>query len=79
LPEIPGSRHTPPNMGILAAIGAAVALDRAGAAIAITVATVGILIGLNALERAFVALRRGVHADGSTEETVRQAAERRPS
>ncbi len=52
-------------MWVLAAIGSAVALDHLGAAVATTVATVGILVGLNALERGFNALRRGVHADGA--------------
>lgn len=52
-------------MWVLAAIGSAVALDHLGAAVATTVATVGILVGLNALERVFNALRRGVHADGA--------------
>ncbi len=53
-------------MWVLAAVGAATALDRLGAAIATSLVTVAILVGLNALERAFLALQRGVHApDGS--------------
>lgn len=55
-------------MWVLAAIGAAAALDRIGLAVAITATTVLILVGLNVLERAFLSLQRGVHAD-SQEET----------
>ena len=50
-------------MWVLAAIAAAVALDHVGAAIATTLTTVGILVGLNAVERGFGAMRRGVHAE----------------
>jgi putative Mg2+ transporter-C (MgtC) family protein len=57
-------------MWVLAAIGAAAALDRIGTAVATTAATVLILVGLNLLERAFLSLQRGVHAD-SQEETQR--------
>jgi putative Mg2+ transporter-C (MgtC) family protein len=57
-------------MWVLAAIGAAAALDHIGAALAITATTVLILVGLNVLERAFLPLQRGVHAD-RLEETGR--------
>lgn len=59
-------------MWVLASVGAAVALDHLGTAVAVTLTTVGILVGLNALERAFIALRRGVHADGGSDESVRR-------
>ncbi len=58
-------------MWVLAAIGGAVALDHVGAAIATTLTTVGILVGLNALERGFTALRRGVHAEPNAEADTR--------
>lgn len=54
-------------MWVLAAVGAAVALDHPGAALATTLTTVAILVGLNTLERAFVAFRRGVHSDVATD------------
>lgn len=50
-------------MWVLASIGAAVAFDRLGMAIAITATVVSILVGLNLLERRFLPLQRGVHAD----------------
>lgn len=50
-------------MWVLAAIGSAAALDHLGTAIAISATTVLILVGLNALEQAFMSLQRGVHAD----------------
>ena len=50
-------------MWVLAAIAAAIALDHLGAAIATTLTTVIILVGLNALERGFTSMRRGVHSD----------------
>lgn len=51
-------------MWMLAAIGSAVAVDRLGAAVAITLTTLGILVGLNMLEKGFAVLRRGVHEEG---------------
>jgi putative Mg2+ transporter-C (MgtC) family protein len=50
-------------MWVLAAIAAAVALDHVGAAVATTLTTVGILVGLNAVEQGFISMRRGVHSD----------------
>lgn len=55
-------------MWMLAAIGSAVALDHLGAALATTALTVLILLGLNALERGFIVLRRGVHEEGPLDE-----------
>jgi putative Mg2+ transporter-C (MgtC) family protein len=54
-------------MWVLAAIGSAAAFDRIGAALATTVVTVMILVGLNALERASLSLQRGVHANAMEE------------
>lgn len=47
---------------MLAAIGATIGLGYIPAAIAISFVTVGILVGVEQLERSFHALRRGVHA-----------------
>lgn len=49
---------------LLAAVGAAVGLDRPAAAIAMSLGALGVLLGVSVLERAFSALRRGVHALG---------------
>lgn len=48
---------------VLAAIGAAIGAGRFGAAFAISIATVSILVGVEWLEKAFAGLRRGVHAN----------------
>jgi putative Mg2+ transporter-C (MgtC) family protein len=48
---------------VLAAIGALVGAGRFGAAVAIAIATVSILVGVQRLEKIFSALRRGVHAN----------------
>lgn len=50
-------------MWVLAAIGAAAAFGRVATAAAITATTVFILVGMNILERKFLPLQRGVHAD----------------
>jgi putative Mg2+ transporter-C (MgtC) family protein len=47
---------------IVAGIGAAIALDEFGAAIALTLVTLFVLGGVQQLEKVFRALRRGVHA-----------------
>ena len=49
---------------LLAAVGAAVGLDRPAAAIAMAGGAFGVLVGVSALERAFAVLRRGVHSFG---------------
>jgi len=51
---------------ILAAAGAAIGFGRFGSALAISLVTVAILLGVQYLEQAFASLRRGVHAgDGN--------------
>jgi len=47
----------------LAASGAAIGLGRFGMALVVAAVSVGVLVGVERLERAFVGLRRGVHAD----------------
>jgi len=47
---------------MLAAIGAAIGLDRLEAAIALTFVTIGVLLGVEFLESTFRKLRRGVHS-----------------
>jgi putative Mg2+ transporter-C (MgtC) family protein len=47
---------------MLAGIGAAIGLDRHAEAVAITLVVVLVLVGVQLLEHAFRALRRGVHA-----------------
>jgi putative Mg2+ transporter-C (MgtC) family protein len=49
---------------LLAAVGAAVGLDRPAAAIAMSLGALGVLVGVSVLERVFVALRSGVHTLG---------------
>jgi putative Mg2+ transporter-C (MgtC) family protein len=49
---------------LLAAVGSAIGVGRFGAALAMSVVTVGVLVGVERLERAYSALRRGVHAAG---------------
>jgi putative Mg2+ transporter-C (MgtC) family protein len=50
---------------LLAAVGSAIGIGRFGAALALAVVTVAVLVGIERLEHAFGALRRGVH--GSSE------------
>jgi putative Mg2+ transporter-C (MgtC) family protein len=54
---------------MLAAVGAAIGLGKLGAAVSMSVVTVCVLVGVEQLEHAFGALRRGVHAteNGSAE------------
>ncbi|MBU0680322.1 MAG: MgtC/SapB family protein [Proteobacteria bacterium] len=47
---------------VLAGIGAAIAFDQLAMALAITVVTVGVLVGVEVLESSFKKLRRGVHS-----------------
>lgn len=47
---------------MLAAIGAAIGLERYGMAVSTCVVGVGVLLGVEQLERAFKVLRKGVHA-----------------
>jgi len=47
---------------IVAGIGACIGMDQFHAALALTVVTLLVLVGVQQLERAFRALRRGVHA-----------------
>ena len=47
---------------MLAAIGSLIGLDRYAGAIALSVVTLGVLLGVQALEKGFRAFRRGVHA-----------------
>lgn len=48
---------------VLAAIGASIGLGLLKTAVALTLVTVGVLIGVEFLESCFLKLRRGVHAD----------------
>lgn len=48
---------------MLAAVGAAIGFGRFGSALAMSLVTVAILVGVQWLEHAFAALRRGVHAN----------------
>lgn len=65
-------------MWVLAAIGSAAALDHVGSAIAITGTTVLILVGMNMLERVFLSLQRGVHADRLEETSPPPAVSEKP-
>lgn len=47
---------------LLAAVGAAIGMGRFGTALVLSSVTVSVLVGVEQLERAFSALRRGVHA-----------------
>ena len=47
---------------IVAGIGASIGLEKFAVAIAVTLTTLAVLVGVQQLERAFRALRRGVHA-----------------
>lgn len=46
---------------VLAGIGVVAGLERHGAAIVLSLVTIGILVGVNLLEHSFRSLRRGVH------------------
>lgn len=48
---------------VLASAGAAIGAGKFGMAFALSIATVGILVGVQKLERMFAQLRRGVHAE----------------
>jgi putative Mg2+ transporter-C (MgtC) family protein len=50
---------------VLSAAGAAIGVGRFGTALVVSAVSVGILVGVEQLERAFSGLRRGVHADSS--------------
>ncbi len=52
---------------VLAAIGAAIGFGAYAAGLAYSVAAVGVLVGVEALERSLRSLRRGVHARGRGE------------
>jgi putative Mg2+ transporter-C (MgtC) family protein len=54
---------------VLAASGAAIGAGRYAAAVAMSVVTVAVLVGVESLEHAFVALRRGVHATSEDPES----------
>lgn len=47
---------------VLAGIGSAIGLGYTGAAVALTMVTVGVLVGVEILESSFRKLRRGAHA-----------------
>jgi putative Mg2+ transporter-C (MgtC) family protein len=47
---------------LLAAVGSAIGLGRFGVALAMAVVSVAVLVGIEQLEFAFAALRRGVHS-----------------
>lgn len=51
---------------MLAAIGSAIGLGRFGAGLVLATVCVGVLVGVEKLEHAFAALRRGVHGVPST-------------
>jgi putative Mg2+ transporter-C (MgtC) family protein len=59
---------------VLAASGAAIGIGRFGAATAISVATVAILVGVEQLERVFAGLRRGVHQNILFERALNEQA-----
>jgi putative Mg2+ transporter-C (MgtC) family protein len=52
---------------MLAAVGSAIGLGRYGAALAMATVSVAILVGVERLEHAFGALRRGVHGSASAD------------
>jgi putative Mg2+ transporter-C (MgtC) family protein len=55
---------------ILAAVGCLVGAGRPGEALGATLVTLGVLVGVHRLERAFRALRTGVHADEPTDQPM---------
>lgn len=63
---------------VLAAVGAAVGAGRFGAALATSVVTVSILVGVEKLEHAFAALRRGVHANMELAKQLDEEEQRNP-
>jgi len=58
---------------VLAASGAAIGAGRFAAALAMTIVTVAVLVGVEALEHAFASLRRGVHAVAPTDDGAEDA------
>ncbi len=58
---------------VLAAVGSAIGVGRFGAATAISVVTVSVLVGVERLEHAFSSLRRGVHAEEEGDRPPRQS------
>jgi putative Mg2+ transporter-C (MgtC) family protein len=52
---------------LLAAVGAAIGLDRYRDGLALTLTAAAVLVGVQRLERLFPQLRRGVHAHDSTD------------
>lgn len=73
---------------VLAAIGSAIGLGRFGTGVVLAIVCVAVLVGVELLERAFGALRRGVHGAGGVDaedadedrgpDPERPAARRRP-
>lgn len=57
----------------LAAVGAVIGIGLTGTAVALAGVMVGVLWGVQLLERAFRALRRGVHGDGEESEDAPRA------
>lgn len=53
---------------VLAAVGAAIGVERYGVAVVVSLVTVGVLVGVENLERGYKAFRRGVHAPDFDEE-----------
>ena len=51
---------------VLAAIGAAIGLNQWSGAVALTFTAVGVLVGVEQLERSFLRLRQGVHGSPDT-------------
>ena len=63
---------------VLAAVGSAIGMGRFGAAFAISLITVAILVGVEKLEHAFASLRRGVHAS-NVEQLMQRRQDETPS
>jgi putative Mg2+ transporter-C (MgtC) family protein len=63
---------------LLAAVGSAIGFGRFGAALTMSVVSVGVLVGVERLEHAFSALRRGVHAGMTSEEVAAALSESPP-
>lgn len=55
---------------ILAAIGSSIGVGRGGEALAATAVTLGVLVGVNRLERGYRSLRTGVHADDTVDQPM---------
>jgi putative Mg2+ transporter-C (MgtC) family protein len=64
---------------MLAAVGGAIGLGHYPEAIALTVISAGVLVGVQRLERVFRALRRGVHAEEEPREVRSDPSEARMS